>query len=155
MTGVQTCALPISAGATLSAFPWQVLAQAEGWKSYEVVTRVEILKPRGTSLAWVPVPGVDGPWQKSVGSSWSGNAARATLVSDGKYGAEMLYFETAETGKVPAVRVTSRFATRDRAVDLSKPGTPGKADRAELQKYLAPTDLIPTDGIVQIGRAHV
>ena len=79
-----------AAGATLSAFPWQVLAQAEGWKSYEVVTRVEILKPRGTSLAWVPVPGVDGPWQKSVGSSWSGNAARATLVSDGKYGVSMV-----------------------------------------------------------------
>ena len=140
-----------AAGATLSALPWQAaFAQADGWKSYEIVTRVELLKPRGTSLAWVPVPGVDSAWQKSVGSSWSGNAARATLVSDGKYGVSMVAAQWNEGEANPVLEVTSRILTREYTVDLSKPGTSkdtlSSADRAF---YLAATDLIPTDGIVR------
>src|SRR5712664_3366096 len=51
--------------------------------------------------------------------------------------------------KTPVIEITSRFAARDRAVDLSRP--PVKAvreDRAVLARYLEPTKLIPTDGVV-------
>ena len=51
-----------------------------------------------------------------------GNAAAMRMVHDPKYGAAMLYAEWPATQKAPVVEVTSRFATRDRAVDFSNPG---------------------------------
>jgi transglutaminase-like putative cysteine protease len=46
--------------------------------------------------------------------------------------------------------LTSRFATRDRKVDLkSTPRSAPSASPAELKLALQPTELIPTDGIVR------
>ncbi len=50
----------------------------------------------------------------------------------------------------PTVQLTTRFATRDRMVDLkSPPRTPPREDAAVLKLALQPTELIPTDGIVR------
>ena len=46
-----------------------------GWRTFEVTTRVEILKPQGASRAWIPVPAVESDYQKVIGSSWSGNGS--------------------------------------------------------------------------------
>ena len=48
-------------------------------------------------------------------------------------------------GVKPVVTLTSRVATRNYAVDLSMPGRAGKADAAELQYFLQPTKLVPTN----------
>ena len=128
----------------------QALASA-AWRTFEVVTRVEVLNPRGVSRAWVPLPMVDDTdWQQTIGSNWTGNAHHARIVSDGKYGAGMLYAEWRDGESAPAVEVTSRFMTRDRAVTLDRP-VPNAAPLAAAERafYLAPTDLIPTDGVVQ------
>jgi transglutaminase-like putative cysteine protease len=51
--------------------------------------------------------------------------------------------------KAPVIEVVSRFSTRDRAVDLSKPlPSAVKESPAVLETYTAPTKLMPTDGIV-------
>ena len=52
-------------------------------------------------------------------------------------------------GVRPVLTLTSRVATRNYAVDLSTPGKPPKANRAELEHFLRPTKLLPTDGIVK------
>jgi transglutaminase-like putative cysteine protease len=53
------------------------------------------------------------------------------------------------------LELTSRFATRDVAVDLSKPGS-APAERPEVLKlYTAPTDLLPTDGVVKATSAEI
>ncbi len=52
-------------------------------------------------------------------------------------------------GVKPVLTVTSRVATKNYAVDLSTAGHPPKADRAELDYFLRPTKLLPTDGIVR------
>ena len=141
-----------SAAAAASALPWrEALANSGDWRSYEVVTRVEVLKPRGVSHAWIPLPmGQDTDWHKSIGNAWSGNAAQARVASDGKYGASMVHAQWGEGEASPQIEVTSRFMTRDHDVDLTRPGTSAErltgADRAF---YLAATELIPTDGIVR------
>jgi transglutaminase-like putative cysteine protease len=145
--------LPITA-ATVSALPqFSVPAFAgpsDKWRVFDVTTKVGVLKPAGVSRVWLPLPLVgDTDYQKNLGSTWSTEGGTAAVVTDGKYGAEMLYAEFPDASKTPVVELTSRFATRDRAVDLGKSGNAGKADRAELQRYLAPTELIPTDGIVR------
>src|SRR5574341_28988 len=142
--------------AAASALPWRgVTAAEQGWRSYEVTTRVEILKPQGVSRAWLPLPLVqETAWQRSLGNQWSGNAARAEVLSDGKYDATMLYADW--TGDTPVIELVSRFATRDRAVDLSRPRADAeRLSAAERRFFTAPTELIPTDGIVHETAAGV
>ena len=122
--------------------------QAGTWRTYEMTTRIELLKPAGVSRAWVPLPVVESDYQKLRGNRWSGNAKVLEPVAEPKYGASMLYAEWVESEKSPMVEVISRFQTQDRAVDWSKK-TPAREDAAELKKWTQPTDLMPTDGIVR------
>jgi transglutaminase-like putative cysteine protease len=138
-----------TAAVIAQSLPWSRLAAAEGWRTFEALTRVEIRDSFGIARAWVPLPLVAAnDWQKTLGNSWSGNASRADIVHDGKYGLEMLYVEWPEKEMNPVIEVTSRCMTRDRAVDF---GAAGDADlsAAERRFYTAPTELIPTDGIVR------
>jgi transglutaminase-like putative cysteine protease len=92
----------------------------------------------------------DTDWHRSVGSSWTGNAARAQVAADGKYGVTMVHAEWRDGETAPVIEVTSRFMTRDRAVDLGKPvANAPKLSAADRAFYLAATELIPTDGIVR------
>src|SRR6266487_7166725 len=111
---------------TAAALPKLSFAQSafdprptDKWRSFEVTTRVEIVFPEGTTRVWLPVPSVDSGYQKTIDNAWSGNAQVAKLMHDGKYGAGMLYAEWPTAEKNPLVELYSRFATRDRAVDLS------------------------------------
>ncbi|HEX2333427.1 MAG TPA: transglutaminase-like domain-containing protein, partial [Burkholderiales bacterium] len=92
----------------------------------------------------------DTAWQRNRGSEWTGNAARAQVVADGKYGATMLYAEWSAETQAPVLELTSRFATRDHAVDLSRARSDAeRLTAAERKFFTAPTELIPTDGIVR------
>jgi hypothetical protein len=118
---------------------------------FDVTTKVEVLKPCGTNarVAAASRWQADTDYQKNLGSTWSAEGGTITSTTDGKYGAELIAVEWPDAVKNPVVQVNSRFATHDRAVDLSKPSKVSKADRAELQRYLAATEYMPTDGIVR------
>ena len=119
-----------------------------GWRTFEITTRIEILKPQGVSRAWVPVPSVESDYQKVLGNSWSGNGS-ARMASDGKYGANMVAAEWGANEKAPVLEVVSSFATINRATDFSKRNPSIKLDAATAKFSVAPTELIPTDGIVR------
>jgi len=122
--------------------------QPGAWRTFDVVTRLEIAKPEGKTQAWVPVPAVnEADWFKSLGSQWTTNGT-AALKRDAKYGAEFVHVEWKDGEAAPAITVTSRIATRDRNVDLGKAG-PAKLSAAEFKHYTESTDLIPTGGIVK------
>ncbi len=123
--------------------------QADSWRMFEIVTRVEVAKPVGATRVWVPVPSMDESWQRTVGSSWSGNAASARLVRDGKYGASMVAAEWGAGETAPVLAVTSQFATRDRAVTWGKPVSEERLDASTTRFYTEATDFMPTDGIVR------
>jgi transglutaminase-like putative cysteine protease len=135
--------------AVAAVLPWPSAFAAAEWRTYEVTTRVEILKPQGVTRVWLPLPLIeDTSWQRSYGNQWSGNAARAEILPDGKYGATMLYAQW--NAGTPVLELTSRFATRDHAADLSRPRNDAeRLSAAEREFFTAPTDLIPTDGIVR------
>jgi transglutaminase-like putative cysteine protease len=141
-----------SLAAAAAALPWRdaLAAPIAGWRTYEVVSRVEIVQPRGVSRAWVPLPSVDAAeWHRTLGSSWTGNASRAFVATDGKYGAQMLYAEWGEGTANPRLEVTSRVSTRDRDIDLTRATGAPDLSVAERALYTASTDYIPTDGIVR------
>lgn len=119
------------------------------WRAYEVTTRVEVRKPVGVTRVWLPLPlSVDTDYQKSLGNSWEASSGKAAAWQDAKYGAGAVAAEWAADAK-PVLELKSRFATCDHAVDLSaKPGRQ-RLDNAARRLYTAPTDLIPTDGIVR------
>src|ERR1043166_8969664 len=110
------------------------------WRTYEVTTRVEIVKPSGVSRTWIPLPAVESDYQKVLGSKWSGNAKVMESAADAQYGAAMVFAEWPASEQQPVVEVISRFQTQDRAIDWSKKA-PGRLDAAMVRKWTQPTDL--------------
>ena len=139
-----------SAAAIAQSLPWRAAFAAEGWRTFETVTRVDVKDAFGVARAWVPLPlEVDTSWQKGLGNSWSGNAAKAQVMHDGKYGIAMLYAEWSDKEMNPVLEVTSRFMTRDRATDFSRPDRTIDLAADDRKFFTSPTELIPTDGIVR------
>jgi transglutaminase-like putative cysteine protease len=137
-------ALPRAAPAQIGFDP-----RPGAWRSFQVVTRVEIGRADGKARAWIPLPAVNEQnWFKSLGSAWTTNG-RATLERDPTYGAEMLHVEWPESEKSPLVEVTSRIATRDRAIDFDNPGRFAPLSPTERKLNTQGTELIPVDGIVK------
>src|SRR5205809_468662 len=125
---------------------------APRWRAFEVTTRAEIVNPTGGARAWLPLPLMpDTDYHKSQGQSWTGNATTTRIYREPRYGAAIFYAEWPATEPSPLVEVTTRFATRDRAVDLKEPGEVRREDKRELAKYLAAT--IPPRAIYGIGGA--
>ena len=122
-------------------------AAEDKWRTFEITTRVE-LNDAGPASIWLPVPTVNTDYQKVLANSFKADGANAQVIRDPKYGAGILVAEFSGNGK-PVVELTSRFSTRDRAVDLKGAASGATLDPAERRKYLAPTDLLPTDGIVK------
>ena len=141
----------LQTSAIAASLPWtRAFAAEQGWRTFEIVTRVSVIDSFGVARAWVPLPLLaDNDWQKTIDSSWTGNAATARIENDGKYGVRMLYVEWPAKEMDPTVEVTSRFMTRDRVVDLNGPKGNIDLSAADREFFTAPTDLIPTDGIVR------
>lgn len=136
---------PAGAGASTTFAP-----TPGAWRSFQLVTRLEIAPSTGATQAWVPLPSFNEPaWFKPAGSTWTTNATAAAIKKDAKYGAEFVHLEWAKSDGPAIVEVTSKFATRDRAVDLSKPGNAAPLSEAERKLYTQATSLIVTDGIVK------
>jgi transglutaminase-like putative cysteine protease len=147
-TGAATLA---AAGLTrpLAAIAAEAPAQSK-WRTFEVTSRVEVIEPSGVTRAWLPMPLMpDTDYQKSLGQSTAGNAATMRVYRDEKYGAGIFYAEWAAAERAPVAELVTRFTTRDRAVYLGAPGTAAPEDKAVLQKYLAGTKFVTTDGIVR------
>jgi transglutaminase-like putative cysteine protease len=119
------------------------------WRTFEVTTRIEILKPSGGTRVWLPAALVSrAPFQRTLSNAFNAEAGTAKIVESK---ADSIGIVTAEfpAGVKPVLTMTSRVATSDYAVDLSAPGKVPKADRAELEHFRRPTKLLPTDGIVK------
>ncbi len=119
------------------------------WRTYEITTAIEILKPEGVTQAWVPVPALtQESWIKAGETTWSTPTGKAERVRDAKSGAEMIHIAWPTGDAKPEAAIVSRFQARDRFV------APEKAAGApiltgELRKrYTAATELLPLDGIV-------
>ncbi|MES2053366.1 MAG: twin-arginine translocation signal domain-containing protein, partial [Pseudomonadota bacterium] len=121
--------------------------QSGAWRTFDVTTRVDIVKPEGVTKVWLPIPSVNSDYQHSLGNSFSSNGT-TMLTQDGQDGAKMLYVEFAATEKQPYVELTSRVQTQGRAMDWSQKNAP--AESADTLRYFTrATTMIPTDGIVR------
>ena len=120
-----------------------------GWRTFEVTTRVEVLKPAGKTLVWLPAALIrETPYQKTLSNRSTAEGGTAGIV-EMKPDALGIVSARFPSGVKPVLTLTSRVKTRDYEVDLSAPGRAPKSGRAELEHFLRPTKLIPIDGIVK------
>ena len=144
MAGTASATLAVP-GAVSNAF---AQAAPAAWKTYEVTTRVEVLKPAGVTRIWLPTPLTqDTAYLRTIGNSWQADGGTAAQSVDSQ-GAGIVWAEFAE-GSKPVLVLTSRFATRDIALDLSKPGNAKAEDPATLARYTMANEHMPTDGAVK------
>ncbi|HEU0199784.1 MAG TPA: transglutaminase domain-containing protein [Burkholderiaceae bacterium] len=139
----------IPAAGIVAAAPLSLRAQTNTWRTFETTARLEIAQPKGQVRAWMPLPlSQDTDYFKTLANSWSGNAEKVEMVYEPTYRAALVsaVFKAGKTN--PLLEVVSRFAVRERNVEL-KPGAGMLATRDEQALYLKATELMPTDGIVK------
>ncbi|CAN5271148.1 transglutaminase family protein [soil metagenome] len=139
--------LPTLARAQAAAAERRFDPQPTGWRTFELTTTFTPTG-QGPFVVWVPVPSIDADWQKSLETSWTGNARSVAVKSDGRYGAKMVVAEFDADVKDPTLAVTSRVKTMNRREDW-KVEPQSKEAIAEAQQWTHPTELLPTDGIVR------
>ncbi len=129
--------------ATRLSWP-RAAAAAEGWRLFEVRTRVTLLDSPGAAQLWLPVAQTAGGYQTALDLDWV-SSGQTKLVHDARYGADILY--TAWDGREAAqtLDVVQRVATRDRSG--SDPLLP--LTEADRRFWTAPTSSTPTDSIVR------
>lgn len=130
----------------------QLLAEAaapSGWRTFEVTTRIEVLKPSGTTRVWAPgALTVKTPFQRTLSNKFQAEGATVHTLQRKEDGLEIIAAQFPD-GIRPVLTITSHVETKDYTVDLSRPGKGPKASRAELEYFTRSTNLLPTDGIVK------
>lgn len=126
------------------------------WRTFELVTSVEVASPAGHTQLWVPVPmSASSNYQRLIDTNYDApGSVRAQLVTVPGYDVRLLSVEWGDPAAVGRVAITHRVATRNRRVDLSGTARASSAVAASesvrvLQRYLRATALLPTDGIVR------
>ncbi|MET1083872.1 MAG: transglutaminase-like domain-containing protein [Burkholderiales bacterium] len=120
------------------------------WRTFEIVTDVEIRPQDTPAKLWLPLPLYrDTDYQRTLDIRWSGNPATAGIHRDPKFGAPAFHATWKDTSDAPKLQVVTVVTARNRRVDLSTPGQAQRVAREELELYLQPTTHIPTDGIVR------
>jgi transglutaminase-like putative cysteine protease len=139
----------------LSALPraasaYRTFAPEPGpWRRFQLWTRIEIKEPDGPTQAWIPLPSLpQSDWFRSEGNDWATNGQSASLVRSSQDGAGMLHVTWSAGQTVPLVEDFSTIATRDRAIDFSRPAKATLPD-SERALYTKGTRLIPVDGLVK------
>jgi transglutaminase-like putative cysteine protease len=152
-----------SAGVVTAGLAWpgsrasfaQSASPEGGWRTFEIVTRAEVLEPSGPTRVWVPAPlTADTPYQKTVTSTFKAEGGTAKLVLDKTLDSVAVVAAEYPAGVKPVLTVTSRASTRNYDVDLAVPRGTNKRDRVALGHFLRPTKLLPIDGVVR-DRARV
>ena len=125
------------------------------WRTFEVTTRVEVLKTSGTTHIWVPAALISATlFQKTLTNTFNCEGGTAKMVESKSHALGIIAAEF-PAGVRPILTVTSRIATKNCAVDLTARGTAPKEGRSELEHFLRPTKLLPTDGIVKATASEI
>jgi transglutaminase-like putative cysteine protease len=123
-------------------------ATANDWRTFDVTTRIEVLKPLGTTRVWAPgALTLKTPFQRTVSNKYQADGGTVHIVQGKEDGLEIICAKF-PAGVPPVVTVTSRVMTKNYSVDLATPERT-TASAADLQYFTRPTKLLPTDGVVK------
>lgn len=121
----------------------------ETWRTFEVSTTIQVLKPSGVTRIWMPGALLSPtPYQKTLANDFKADGGTARLIESKSDSLGIIAAEF-PAGVNPVLTVTSRISTKNISVDLSSPRKAPKEDQAQLNHFLRPTKLMPTDGLVK------
>ncbi len=124
-------------------------ASRTGWRTFEVTTRVEVLKPSGVTHIWTPAALIhDTPFQKTLANKFNAQEGTAKF-SQSKRDALGIVTGTYTAGTRPVLSLTSRVSLKNYAVDLSGTVRAPHVSQEELHYFLQPSKYVPIDGIVK------
>ena len=125
------------------------LRAQEAWRSFEVTHRIELgeVKGPGAALAWLPMAIRSTPYQRELSRSITGNHddTRAWALNPET---EVLAITWRKPIKPPVFELKAWVETKGHRVALDGKA-PAPSAPKDLDRYLKPTKLIPTDGIVR------
>src|SRR5437667_6061716 len=122
--------------------------QPEGWRTFEITTRVEVLQASPTTRVWLPTPLPVAPYQKTLGDTYHAAGGRAVMIETDANEPDILGAMW-EDGNPAVLTLTSRVTTKDHAVNLGEATVPPPADMSSFGRFLKATKFIPIDGIVK------
>ncbi|HXW56305.1 MAG TPA: transglutaminase-like domain-containing protein [Candidatus Cybelea sp.] len=144
-TGAVCAGLALTKAATAFA---DALSASE-WRTFEVTTKVELLKPSGVSHIWLPAALIrDTPFQRTLSNKFQAEGGSANLHKD-RQNALGIVSASYYADRKPVLTLTSRVSLKNYAVDLSSPARVPRPSQAELDYFLQPSRYVPTDGIVK------
>lgn len=143
----------IAAGSTLisrPSFAGALFAPQPGaWKSYEVMTRIEMPTQGKPAQAWIPIPSVtDATWVR-IGDNAVTSNGNHTIWQSSHSGSKLVHVTWLGTEPTAVVEVTNRIDLQDRATNLSQPSGTHRLSPEDRQRYTASNEHIPLDGIVK------
>jgi transglutaminase-like putative cysteine protease len=119
------------------------------WRTFEVTTRVGVLKQSGVTHIWLPAALIrDTPFQRTHANRFSAEGGSAKFSKD-KPNALGIVSATYPANAKPVLTLTSQVSLKNYAVDLSVPGRAPHVSKEELDYFLQPSRYVPTDGIVK------
>jgi len=126
---------------------------ADGWRTYDITTQIDLAERTTLGRVWVPLPARqlgtgDHAHQRLVDTRFEAPGAQRAEIVTGTGGAQMLAVQWANTSAPQQVKLVNRVALRDRATDLGQQTAVRAASAAELRPWLQPSSLKPTDGVV-------
>jgi hypothetical protein len=121
------------------------------WRTFEITTTVNLKNRSGTAKLWLPLPlNQDTLYQRTLGHTWAGNQANASMrrLPDGDL--EVFYCEWPDSGDA-RLQLTTLVTTADRHFDVTK-RTVAPEREDILRRNLQASQLIPNDGLAfQLG----
>jgi len=118
------------------------------WRTFEVTTRVEVLKTAGGTHIWLPAALIrDTTYQRTLSNRFAAEGGSAKLTTN-KPSALGIVSASYPANAKAVLTLTTRVSLRNYAVDLSSPSQP-HVSHAELDYFLQPSKYVPTDGIVR------
>ncbi|ETX14927.1 transglutaminase [Roseivivax halodurans JCM 10272] len=128
----------------------------DGWRRFELTTRIVLPETSEPAQVWVPVPSITEPgWMNSGSAQWKTSADTVETKTDPESGAEMVHATWEAGAGERVIEVTATARIEDRYIDLTTPQDVAPLSEADRARYTAATDLIPTDGIVQETAAQI
>ena len=137
----------MAAGLNLPRSAWGLSDPApDDWRTYEVTTSVQIRPDQGPTRIWLPMPLPERTsFQRTLSTSIDCKAGKAHRVQNANASMVCAQFPA---GVASTITVTNRIATRSWDVPLAQPNRSITSSN-QAKAYLAPTQYVPTDGIVK------
>jgi transglutaminase-like putative cysteine protease len=127
----------------------------DGWRTFEVSSQIEVLKPEGTTRLWVPVPlPTATPFQRHIKTSLEHEGGTAILTTAGPQRVPMVQAEF-PAGVRTSLTVISKVATRDWAVLAANSKPSQRPHREPAWPQGDPVSDSPVDDIVKQKAAAI